>query len=467
MVYCDSDADGLLQVKTELMFWKKNKAVAKKKKGKSGFRKANDWLHLWMGLTSGLIVFIVSITGCIYVFEKEIRSVTQPYQFVEAQDKPFLPPSQLKKLAADYAFGNNADSLGKLIQNVGYGGRNKAATASYNDKDKGFISIYMNPYTGEYLETKYFKSDFFRWILDGHFYLWLPNKIGQPVVAISILIFFFLLITGLIMWWPKNLKKANREKSFMIKWAASFKRVNYDLHNVLGFYVLTVALLITITGLVWGFKWWAKGTYWITSGGKTLPEFKRPFSDTTGIASYTNGEDIIWQKALKEHYSETGSLTIQIPIKPTDAYGIMFNPDEGKNYRRQFRYFDRNTLAELKGTTGIYRQPFEKATTADKIARMNYDIHVGAVLGIPGKIMAFFASLICASLPITGFLVWWGKRKKKGKSGVKKQAMQEKTAVRFPRPALSGAAVQQPALVPDADPVQYTGASGEAPISGT
>jgi uncharacterized iron-regulated membrane protein len=44
---------------------------------------------------------------------------------------------------------------------------------------------------------------------------------------------------------------------------------------------------------------------------------------------------------------------------------------------------------------------------------MNYDIHVGAVLGLPGKIIAFCASLIAASLPITGFYIWWGRRKKK------------------------------------------------------
>ncbi|MFC1223951.1 PepSY domain-containing protein [Pedobacter sp. BG31] len=43
---------------------------------------------------------------------------------------------------------------------------------------------------------------------------------------------------------------------------------------------------------------------------------------------------------------------------------------------------------------------------------MNYDIHVGAILGLPGKVMAFFASLIAASLPITGFIIWWGKKKK-------------------------------------------------------
>jgi len=50
---------------------------------------------------------------------------------------------------------------------------------------------------------------------------------------------------------------------------------------------------------------------------------------------------------------------------------------------------------------------------ADKIVRMNYDIHVGAVLGLPGKFLAFFASLVAASMPVTGFCIWWGRRKKK------------------------------------------------------
>ncbi len=34
-------------------------------------------IHLWLGLGTGLIVFVVSITGCMYVFEEEIREATQ------------------------------------------------------------------------------------------------------------------------------------------------------------------------------------------------------------------------------------------------------------------------------------------------------------------------------------------------------------------------------------------------------
>ena len=58
-----------------------------------------------------------------------------------------------------------------------------------------------------------------------------------------------------------------------------------------------------------------------------------------------------------------------------------------------------------------------EAGFADQLAMLNYDMHVGVALGLPGKILAFFVSLICASLPVTGFMVWLNKKKKSKKSG--------------------------------------------------
>ena len=55
----------------------------------------------------------------------------------------------------------------------------------------------------------------------------------------------------------------------------------------------------------------------------------------------------------------------------------------------------------------------ENASVADKLMRANYDIHTGAIIGIAGKILMFCASLIASSLPVTGFYIWLGRRKKK------------------------------------------------------
>jgi len=286
------------------------------------------------------------------------------------------------------------------------------------------MMVYMNPYSGEVLKVKALEKDFFRIILEGHFQLWLPRPIGQQVVCWATGIFVLLLISGLVMWWPKNLRKANVDKSFKVKWKASFKRVNYDLHNVLGFYVIIGALIIAITGMYFGFKWVPKAIYWVASGGKTVPERRAPvFSDTTNIPPQTALyalEDRVWAK-LNQEYKGNGSMFITFAQKQSDAITVTHNPNEGTFYKSHTRYFDRYTMQEIKGKT-IFSKPYEEGSAADKLVRMNYDIHIGAIGGIAGKSIAFLISLISGSLPITGFIVWWGKRKKgKGKARAKTQ----------------------------------------------
>ncbi|WP_197705842.1 PepSY-associated TM helix domain-containing protein [Filimonas lacunae] len=397
------------------------------------FRRINDWLHLWLGLASGIVVVIVSITGCIYVFEREIRTVTEPFQYVKAENKPLLPPSVLKQKAELFAFGGKTDTLERKINGVTYNAPGYAVMSNYSTKAKGYCIIYQNPYTGEVLKEKRLETDFFRTVLMGHYYLWLPHEVGHVVVGWAIFIFLLLLITGLIMWWPKNLKKANVDKSFKIKWGASFKRVNYDLHNVMGFYVLLVAFAIAVTGLVWSFEWFSKSYYWTLSGGKTLNVGRnnKPKLDSASLTKvlFTHPEDVLWQRMMAQYPNNQGSLQVQFAAKKGSTLNIGYNPQAKTYYKREFRSFHPATLEEIKGK-GIYAMPYAKATVADKIYRMNYDIHVGAIAGLTGKIIAFFASLTCATLPVTGFIIWWGKKKKKKKpAGRKKEAVHQEKAL--------------------------------------
>jgi len=75
-------------------------------------------------------------------------------------------------------------------------------------------------------------------------------------------------------------------------------------------------------------------------------------------------------------------------------------------------YFDRNSITLLPNS----QKALQDANTAEWISRSNYGLHTGFIGGMTTKILYFTASLICASLPITGFYIWWGKRKKKPKS---------------------------------------------------
>lgn len=365
----------------------------------SKLKKVIRYIHLWLGLTSGLVVVLLGATGCILAFELEIRNATEGFRRVDQRNTAYLPPSVLKSIA-DKHFTS------KKTLGVEYPGRNKAAVAMYYD-ELHFEQLFIDPYEGTVLKHKDMTKDFFRIVLDGHFYLWLPHHIGQPIAASATLIFLLMMITGLVLWWPKN--KAARKQRFKIKWNARWRRKNYDLHNVLGFYMTWVAIFLAITGLVMGFEWFAKSVYWVSSGGEAMVAHEHPVSDTTKKTG-VNIADSLWSWKLNE--IKTGeSISVWFPSLPTDAIEVVINHRPGTYYKSDFFHYDQYTGEELQAA-GSFGGRFADAKLADKIVRMNYDIHVGAVLGITGKIIAFFASLIATSLPITGFLIWRGRRRK-------------------------------------------------------
>ena len=381
------------------------------------FRLFTRKVHLILGLSSGLIVITLGVTGCLLAFETEIRSFTEPYKYVEPSSRSYLPPSSLRAIA------NKQFSPASVI-GVEYPGSGKAAIASWYD-EKHYELLYLDPYTGQVLKHKNMNKDFFRIVLNGHYYLWLPDKIGQPIAASATLIFLVMMISGLILWWPKN--RAARKQRISIKWSAKWRRTNYDLHNVLGFYMTWVAIFLAVTGLIFGFQWFARSVYWMSSGGETMVEHAHPLSDTTKSAAYTNMADHLWNKHRKD-LKATEAISVYFASTPTDPLEVIVNHKPGTYYTNDYFHYDQYTGEELHAA-GSYAGRFADAAIADKIVRMNYDMHVGAILGLPGKCLAFFASLIAASLPVTGFIIWWGRRKKKPKSANAVPSLQIKELV--------------------------------------
>jgi uncharacterized iron-regulated membrane protein len=365
-------------------------------------KKAIGKIHLWLGLASGLVVLFLGITGCMLAFQREIEMMSKPYQYVEPGSKPFLAPSRMHRIAA-------AQLPGKMGHSITYGQKDKAAVLTfYHEEPEYYYLVYLNPYSGKVLKVKNMDDDFFRILVDGHFYLWLPHDIGRPIVASATLIFVVMMISGIVLWWPKN--KAARKQRFSVKWNAKWRRVNYDMHNVFGFYMSWVAIFIAITGLVWGFEWVSGSVYWFASGGDGAIAFYEPVSKAGKEIAGIPAEDRVFEK-MKALYPSVETIEVHFPEHDSSAIGGAANPDASTFWQTDYRYFDRYTLEEIP-VTHMYGR-LKDTRVADKIARMNYDIHVGAIWGLPGKILAFCASLLAASLPVTGFLIWWGRKKKK------------------------------------------------------
>lgn len=372
-------------------------------------RKAFGKIHLCLGLTSGLVVFIISITGCLYAFQEEISDLTQPFRFCEAKSTAYLPPSELKAIA-EKALPN------KLLHAVKYNEPGRAAEAIFYSYEPEYYYItYLNPYDGKILKVKNMEMDFFHFILDGHFYLWMPPKIGQTTVVVFMFIFLVMVISGIILWFPKN--RAAVKQRFWFRWkkGLSWKRKNYDLHNIPGFYACLFALVFVVTGLVWGLPGFGKILHQAI-GGKISLNYEAPVSKLAVAVknkeTHVAAIDIVFEKMLRS-YPNASYIEIHPPENDSSSIAANANLGHGTYWKTDYRYFDQHSLAELP-CDNIYGRFDGNTTVADKLLRMNYDIHVGAIGGLPGKFIAFFISLLIASLPVSGFLIWWG-RKKKGK----------------------------------------------------
>ena len=366
-------------------------------------------IHLWLGLASGLVVFIVSITGCLFVFQKEISDqVFKKTFFVEAQTTVTVPVSTLlqkAQLAMGQSKINNITiykASDRAWEFMAYKSNSKAIT--YFGAMESYRSVFMNPYTGEVTGFRNYKTDFFFIVKSLHWSLLLNTKYGQPIVGWSTVIFLVLLITGFLLWWRKRWNKPNRRKSFSIRWKAKFKILNYDLHNVLGFYSLLLALVIGLTGIMWSFEWFQSLVYATAAGTTKTPPYVTMSSDTSAVAA-------------KDPYNIAYHATLQ--LVPA-VQRINISPAWGNKgalfvfaYHGKETYYN-NTSLQFDQYTGklLYREDAVTKNKGQRLVDMNYDIHIGAIGGLTGKIIAFIICLICTSLPVTGFYVWWNKRRK-------------------------------------------------------
>ncbi|WP_428230527.1 PepSY-associated TM helix domain-containing protein [Flavobacterium sp.] len=366
-----------------------------------GLKKQVRFLHKWLGLISGLIVFIISITGCIFCFHDEIKDITRKeWRLVEPQNKPFMFPSVLqekaKKILPDYK-----QSM------VSFYGKNRSAIVyTYSGTENRYL--YFNPYTGKYLKTENPKTDFFIIVEYIHLYLLLPDDIGKHIIGGATIIFILLLISGIIQWWPK--KNKDLKRSLSVKWSAKWRRVNYDWHNTSGFYISILVAIIAITGLTFTYEWVGNGIYktFNFGGDKTL-ETKVPIIDTTKFKYNTSAAiDRALYHTMKKN-PEAEMFYVMIPQKKGDVINTGAYPHTLR-YDHQSNYYFHPYHGEL-----IQSQTFDKKSLGLQVVEMNYGIHTGQILDLPGKIIAFIVSLIAAALPVTGFVIWYGRRNKSSK----------------------------------------------------
>ncbi len=375
---------------------------------KRSFRK----IHLLLALPFGIILFNLFCTGTILVFEDEWLHILKPsrYYVEELKDKKI----SLEKLIP--AISNQLpDSI--QIESLTISS-DKTENYTFGIKGIKHGEIKVDQYSGKIKDLNTHPEDrFFRTVRRLHRWLLLPhekNKIswGRIITGVSVISFLFIIISGIIIWIPKN--KKNLKKHLKIKWKAGGFRRWFDMHRATGIYTAIFLLTFCLTGLTWSFQWYKNGVYKILGAeqnmiyNKETPKSKTTLHTNKGVNNTsTNGKYAIWDKVLKRITKEQKDFSLaqiqnnKVLVAKKGTYNLKiadqytFNPDNGKIINI--------TLA--KARTDKYT----------KTKKWIYDIHTGKWAGFITKLFAFLACISGVILTITGYYMYikkiWVQRK--------------------------------------------------------
>lgn len=379
------------------------------------------WLHKWLGIITGIIVLILSLSGCVYTFQDELKLWAYPEKYFIKDTVQTASPLPLSTLLSS---AQHSLEKGQKITRVDlYPAKDRTwVFRAMKTDDSAFghwnyyiyyKRVFVNPYTGSVQQVEDAKTEFFQLVLQLHLNLLLGKKYGHTLVSWSVALFVLILLSGVVLWWPKKWKGKNLRRSFWIDTKVKWKRLNHDLHNVVGFYCLFFALVFAITGLVFAFPAFKKNYIAAFNLLQTKERVQQKHTSTALPAPYLNVQDNALVYSLQQ-YPQAEMLSIRLKKDTLREMDIQVRRYEARSGVFDWLYFDKKegSLKEIKSSSQL--------RYGDKLSALNFDIHTGSIGGMGTKIIAFMASLCCASLPVTGYIIWFNKNKKRKKKAKKK-----------------------------------------------
>jgi len=348
-----------------------------------------------LGCSAALFIFVMSITGVALTYERQMIKFAESLEYAEPEN------DSTKIISLDEAIiiANNYPS--KKTPSITLVNESGAPIIV---KDGRKTLAYINPYNGiEMAEpgqgTKVFFKKlraFHRWLtLDGKF-----SETGRWVNGIANVIFFILLLTGLYLWLPKKLKvKAFKQKLTLSSKHSSIKARDYQWHNVFGFYMLPILVVVVATAFFFSFKW----------PGETLKN--NVSTEGTNLSkpmliqepsSLSHNTYQALAEAVKTHYPKWQTIRLTVPTTEMNAH--IFHVDLGNGGEPQKRL---SLLVDTQSGEILEQQSFSQLSDYRKARSYIRFLHTGEAFGIVGQTLAGIASLLACLLVYTGVMLSW------------------------------------------------------------
>lgn len=373
--------------------------------GKGGsvvFKKIIFQLHWFFGISAGLVLAIMGITGALYSFEGEItRALNAERWQIQPSAQGHLTPGELAaKIEAA-----TADRVTALWVDGRHDGPGTAFLMPPPGERRG-PRIPFDPYTGEVLAEP-IGQDFFHLMLMLHRFLSM-GEVGKQITAASTLALLFFSFSGLYLRWPR--KALNWRTWLTLDWKRKGRSFNWDLHAIAGTWALLFYLCAGLTGLYWSYDWYRDGLTRMLSdtppeqrgergrGGRQVPSGPAPEVDY----------DAVWQSIQQTAGSGLVAWNLRLPPVAGQPATVFYMLD-GAEHVRALNQFQ---IDPKSGEVSRHERYADKSFKAQLLASI-YALHVGEYFGMPGRILMMLATGAMPLFFVTGWLLYLDRRRKK------------------------------------------------------
>jgi uncharacterized iron-regulated membrane protein len=365
------------------------------------------WIHLICGVAAGLVVLMMSVTGVILTYERQLLAWAERATYAAPEPgAKRLPLEQLVEAVKVSRPDFTATTV--TLRNepgapVGFGaGRN--------------AGLLVDPYSGEIREPVASRLRAFFAATTG-WHRWF-NATGESrataraITGASNLVFLFLIFSGMYLWLPRVFKwTALKTRLWFNPHAASAKARDFNWHHVFGIWSALPLAVVVATAVVFSYPWANDLVY--RSVGEQPPRAGAgaaraatpnvaPGPDvSTGDATVRLGYDELMARAAA--HGDWQTLTLTLPSDAAQAT-VRVAVDRGNGGQPQHRH----TLT-LDATTGAVAAwaPFSSQTTGQKARSLIRFLHTGEALGIVGQTIAGLVSLTSTLMVWTGLALAW------------------------------------------------------------
>jgi len=402
------------------------------------------WCHLFVGVVAASIVVIMSATGVLLTYQRQMTA----WADTRGLDAGAPSPTALR-LGADSLLAKVQASTGIAPTSILVrSDANAPVEVQLGREKKVFVSAYTGAVLGEGSPAM---RDFFRVVTAWHRTVGATGErrpMGRSITGIANLGFFFIVLSGLFLWWPRTWTRARLRNIALFRRGTAGKARDFNWHNTIGLWSFLPLVAIVGSGVVMSYSWAnalvyrvmgeqppqaqqqaprAEGAGGARGGrggngnggaraagpaggrGEGRAERARGGADAAPVVALTVDSAIALGAATM---AEWRGISIQLPSP--SAKTLTASLDGGTGGQPQLR----GSLVIDRATATVSKwEPFSTQTPGRRLRSILRFAHTGEVLGLTGQTIAGLVSLGSVLLAWTGVALalrrlWsWGRRR--------------------------------------------------------